>query len=84
MEIAKWAAAMATRDSIAQNYHKKLIKKPWLRAPLWQALCSTAEPVPQVKEMDREGKSFQHPLLELNINLVYLLVHSDCAVKYTV
>lgn len=39
-----WAAPMETRDSIAQNYHKTLIKMPWLREPFWQALCSMAEP----------------------------------------
>lgn len=78
MIIAQWAVAMVTGDSIAQNYHKTLIKKPWLRAPFWQALCSSAEPVPQVRKMDWEWKSFQHPLFCNSVDGMW--IESRCTI----
>lgn len=49
MKIAAWAAAMETRDWIAQNFHKTLIKIPWLWAPFWEVLHRIAEPAFQVR-----------------------------------
>lgn len=83
MEIAQWAAAMVAGDSIAQNYHKRLIRKPWLRAPFWQALCSTAEPAPQVRKMDWGMEIILAPtVVEMNF-IVYLCEGAQCVVEFS-